>query len=176
MKAFKLLTYDSVKFLSSFWKSSYSFSRFKIPIFILVTVEALFIGYWTSSSRPLYHAEKGYLVKNGKQYIVFWLNDEKQQSMVSLEKLSDALRFIHDELELEVATDRLTFHPLEVLWVKNNIDNYYLYWKTSNSQFLNRLTFVSQDEVDVFHNLFKRGAYTPSPIGHSVALAPIKKN
>jgi len=133
------------------------------------------IGWWTSS-KPVFNAVKGYLVKNGKQYIVFWVNDERQQAMLALDNLESAMSFMRDELNLDFATSAIEHPSVEAVWTKNSIGNVSLYWKTVDSDFLNRLTFASHKEAEIFRDLFSRGAYSPSPIGHSLALRPSKKN
>lgn len=165
-----------MKAFSHFYKKRYSLSQLKLPILLLLILEVVVIVGW-SSSRGIYSkVQQGYLVKDGTKYIIFWQNNQKEQGIVALDCLQSALKFAHDELELEVASLPLAQHPLESLWLQANVYNYSVYWKTLDSGFLNRLTFASKDDAKVYQEFMKKGAYTPSPIGHSLALLPIKKN
>ncbi|NBX67917.1 MAG: hypothetical protein EBR01_03010 [Proteobacteria bacterium] len=157
------------------WARKYCLRRFKLPIITLLLVEALLVAWWTSS-KPVFNAVRGHLVKNGNQYVVFWINDEKQQAMIALDNLSSAVSFVRDELKLDFATNTLEHPVLESLWMKSNVESVSLFWKTTDSEFLNRLTFASYQDAEVFRDLFSRGAYSRSPIGHSLALKASKKN
>jgi hypothetical protein len=165
-----------MKVFSQFCKKRYSLNQLKFPILLLLILEVVVIGGW-SSSRCLYpRVQRGYLVKDGAKFIVFWQNDQKEQGIVALDGLQSALKFAHDELDLEVASSPLSQHPLESLWLQANVYNYSVYWKTLDSVFLNRLTFASKEDAKVYQEFMRLGAYSPSPIGHSLALLPIKKN
>jgi len=45
-----------------------------------------------------------------------------------------------------------------------------LFWKLKSSAFIFRLTFNSRNDAEFFYLAFLKGAYTPSPHGHSVFL------
>lgn len=162
--------------VTSIWEKKYCFNKFKVPIVTLLLIEIVLIVLWAASPNPMFRAVKGHLVKNGQQYIVFWINDERQQAMVTMDNLDSAMGFIRNELNLEFATHGLEHPPLEVVWLKHNLHSFSLFWKTADSGYLNRLTFVSRQEAEVFKDLFSQGAYSRSPIGHSLALKPTKKN
>jgi hypothetical protein len=175
-QAFNLLYLTHMKHFGPLLKKKYSLKQLKLPIFLLLVLEVVAIVAWSSSQGFYPKAQKGYLVKDGTKFIIFWQNDQKEHGVVALEGLQPALKFAHDELELEVGSMPLDLHPLESLWLKANVSSYSIYWKTLDSAFLNRLTFASKDDAKVYQEFIQRGAYTPSPIGHSLALFPLKKN
>jgi hypothetical protein len=162
--------------LNAWLTKKHSFKQLKFPLLLLIVSEFLVVGFWFSGHEPRYHAQKGYLVKHGRYYIVFWQNENREQDSAKLDSLKSAIKFAHDDLALEVPITASSAHPLESLWMKNNLTSYALYWKTLDSEYLNRLTFYSQEEAESFKSFFQKGAYTPSPIGHSIALLPIRKN
>lgn len=154
----------------------HSLKDFKIHILGLIIFEVLAIGGWCMFKPVRDHVDFGYVVKQGNHYLVYWKTDVKEQFVVEQSDLKSALKFAKDELELECATDRLAIYPLEVNWIKPSLGGFTFYWKTINTDFFNRLTFNSHDEAYLFQELVKSGAYSPSPIGHSLALFPKAKN
>lgn len=160
----------------SIWTRRYCYNRFKFPVLLLLTVEFFFVVFWCCRYSTQFNVQKGFLVKDGKQYLVFWIDDERQQSIKTLPSLKEAISFAKTDLGLRIATDTLDHFPVESIWMKHNIEGYSVYWRPINTGFLNRLTFTSLDEAENFKDWFRRGAYSPSPIGHSLALIPIKKN
>ncbi|MFM8316283.1 MAG: hypothetical protein ACKOA8_18550, partial [Deltaproteobacteria bacterium] len=161
--------------MSSILKKKFSVSQLKWPLLLLFVFEVVAVVSW-SSYKPKIYAHKGFVVKNGKSYIVFWIDDERKQASTVLNSLKAAVDFAHDELQLEVVGAPLNYHPIESIWARNNINGFAIYWKTFSSQWINRLTFNSIEEANSFESYLKMGAYSPSPIGHSLALLPIKKN
>jgi len=165
-----------MKYFGRLLKKKYSLKQLKFPIFLLLILEVVAIVAWSSSPGLYPKVQKGYLVKDGTKFIIFWQNDQKEHGVVALEGLQPALKFAHDELELEVGSMPLDLHPIESLWLKTNVSSYSVYWKTLDSAFLNRLTFASKEDAKAYQEFMRLGAYSPSPIGHSLALLPIKKN
>ncbi|MFM8315287.1 MAG: hypothetical protein ACKOA8_13460 [Deltaproteobacteria bacterium] len=149
---------------------------FKFHILLLLLLEVLVISGWVVYKPLQEKIRGGFIVKNGKNYIVFWVTDERNQRMYNEPSLKKAIQFAQDELGLEMASDRLSAYPLEFQWLKNNVSDFTFYWKTMNTDFFNRLTFTSEEEAKLFQSMVLKGAYSPSPIGHALALFPSKKN
>ena len=173
--AYALLFLGEMFWLSSILRKKFSVSQLKWPLVLLFVVEVVAIVSW-GSYKPKISANKGFVVKNGRMYIVFWIDEERKQTSTVLNSLKAAVDFAHDELQLEVVGAPLNYHPLESIWARNNLNGFAVYWKTFSSQYINRLTFNSIEEATSFESYLKMGAYSPSPIGHSLALLPIKKN
>ena len=153
----------------------HSFESFKLHILVLIFLEVLVVAGGVLSRPFRDKVELGYIVKQGKHYLVYWKTDAREQFTLEASDLRTAIQFAREELNLECAKDRLATYPLEFNWLKPSLGGITFYWKTTNFDFYNRLTFTSQDEAELFQTLVKDGAYSPSPIGHSLALLPIQK-
>jgi len=152
------------------------FKLFKWQILGLLFVEALVIVSWNVCDPFREKAQLGYIVKNGKKYFVLWTTTSQEQQIGEFQELNDAIRFAQRELDLECSHDRLGMYPIEYSWLKPNMGGITFYWKMVNYPFFNRLTFKSESEAKLFQELVQKGAYSPSPIGHAIALFPSKKN
>jgi hypothetical protein len=152
------------------------FKLFKWQILGLLLVEALVIVGWRVYDPFREKAQLGYIVKNGQRYLVLWKTASREQQIDEFQDLKDAIRFAKSELELDCAEDRLGFYPIEYSWLKPNMGGFTFYWKVLNYPFFNRLTFKMEAEAKLFQSLVQKGAYSPSPIGHAIALFPLKKN
>jgi hypothetical protein len=137
----------------------------------LIAVEVLLVAFLRFAAGPASHA---FLIKNGKQYMVFWSQDGRYES-ASYGDLKDALSFARRELGLEEGTS-VNGASLETLWMQDRAGSFTLNWKTFQFAHLNHLTFNRESEAKFFESAFRKGSYTPSPFGHSVLLLPVRQN
>jgi hypothetical protein len=114
----------------------------------------------------------GYVIKNGDLYIVLWRTTQDEIRTSEYTTLTEALKFARKNLRLNVAGGPNS-KVLEHLWVRNDVGRSILYWKTLDEGYVNRLTFKKESEALLFRQAFLEGAYSTSPIGHSISLMPL---
>ena len=162
--------------MSRWLLKKHSFKAFKFHLLVLIVLETLVILSWCYYKPLKDKVAGGYIVKQGTYYIVLWSTDTKQQFMFETPDLRSAIQYAREDLGLELAHDRMNMFPLEANWLSSSVGGTTFYWKITNFNFFNRLTFRSLDEAQLFQRFVAGGAYSPSPIGHSLALYPIAKN
>jgi hypothetical protein len=140
-----------------------------IPVELLVAV----VGVRVLVSRERC-AIRGYMVKDGHGFGIGWRDRWDALNYKWFPSFDGAKTYAENELHL--AGGRVTSDTFETesVWVQDRYGTYIVLWKTTHSRFLNQLTFNGKKEADYFASEFRRGAYTPSPFGHSVYLAAIR--
>ncbi|MSP19332.1 MAG: hypothetical protein EXR74_07150 [Bdellovibrionales bacterium] len=164
-----------MKLLSIGLKKRNSLIEKTLAVGFLMLIEFFAVGAYLAPPAK-FKPELGYLVKSGSEYLVLWLDENREQKMITSSSLASAISFASSELFLDVSGRGVSSYQLESLWLKNQTDSYALYWKLLDSNFVNRLTFTSKEEAEKFESLIKLGAYSPSPIGHALSLLPKNKN
>lgn len=137
---------------------------------VVLLLELFLIGL---AMRPTFYAQRGFLVKVGQNYVLGWRDADGEMQTMGYNALAPAVQFAREKLALLPGRNLLLDDSVEHMWLKSGVEGHMLYWKTMNGPILNRMTFANLDEARFFERVFKMGAYSPSPIGHSVNLVPI---
>ena len=143
-------------------------SKSVLVFFMAIELVGLY-AYWMHT-RPV--GERAFLIKSGERYLLAWKDSYQVAGMQFFDSTEAALTFARTTLELSPKA-QATDDNIEAIWVRKDFNRTILYWKTSNVEFVNRLTFRDQKDAQFFENAFRRGAYVTSPIGHSINFMPI---
>ena len=136
-----------------------------VVLLALCCLEGLYLKHlWEKAAKP----ELGFLLKVGSSFVVAWRDPDFGFESKVFPSLEDAMGRV-DGLGLNLAIRGNT--TLEYMSLKDRHGKFVLHWKTFEMRQLNRMTFNSEREAVYFANAIRRGAYTPSPFGHSVFLA-----
>ena len=129
----------------------------------------IFLALWVyQQTEPI--ATRGYLIKNGLEYLLIWNVSDGTERVVRGPELAPLVRLAADKLKLVMSANPNPRDTLESVWLRQDIGRYKLFWKTLQLPYLNRLTFRGIDEAKAFEAAFRRGSYSPSPYGHSILL------
>lgn len=143
----------------------------KVPRFIVVLLLVgeifLGIGFWNRTA-PV--ATKGYVIKNGPEYLLIWNDSDGTQGIFRSAELGAVFEYASGKLKLQRTANPNPNDEVESIWLRKEMGRNILFWKTSRFPHINRLTFSGSDEAEAFQAAFKKGAYTPSPYGHSILL------
>jgi len=152
--------------------------RFRFPLWrgalwLSLILELAVIGYLIRPRLPL--PSRAFLVKVGPEYVLGWRKGEVEVETATYKKVDDALLFAKKELNLEPGRNPFLADDMERIWVRETSSGFVLMWKTVNLQHLNELTFSREYEAKAFEAAFRSGAYSTSPLGHSVNLIPVRR-
>ncbi len=150
-------------------------SKIKRALFLytLLALSVVLVGYIKIQYRTL--VQKAYLSKNGNQFIIAFKDQDEKIELLSYDTLEKAQIYLHEQLGLELRSSLASLEfPMEYVWIRKDLGKSILYWKFSGSDHLNRMTFVNQRDAEFFEQALKKGTYSPSPIGHSLAFFPSK--
>ncbi|MBI4405240.1 MAG: hypothetical protein HY537_13845 [Deltaproteobacteria bacterium] len=118
----------------------------------------------------------GYLVKIGNSYLVAWKKAQSEYGYHSFSNLNEALDYSKQVLGLSEGRPVTSDIELERAWIQDRFGQYVVFWKTSFVPLLLQWSFIKEDDANYFYNAIRRGAYTPSPFGHSIMLIPAAKS
>ncbi len=150
-------------------------SNFKSGLIVLtlLAVNLVLVGYVKLESRIF--AQKAFLSKHGDKFVIAYKDRDENVEMYSFEKLSQALEYLNVNLRVHVVPSLASLdYPIEYVWVRKDVGKTVLYWKFSGNEELNRITFHNEADAEFFANAIRSGAYSPSPLGHSISLMPVK--
>jgi len=139
-----------------------------VGLLALISLEA----YWATSllKSSENRALKGALSKEGKQYVVRWLNEDKTVGFRNFESPLFAMAFAQGELGLIPGKNPVFDDQLEHVWLRKEMGKQVMLWKTARWDQVHRLTFQNEQHARLFLAAFKQGAYSPSPLGHAIHL------
>lgn len=140
----------------------------KLLLIILTVGEIALVGYLWKMTAPL--ATRGALSKNGNTYVLRWENSDRTSEVKMFSSPGEAIEFAKVNLNLEPGTNPRFDDSLETLWVREEMGKKQVFWKTWQLTMVHRLTFENKNHARVFETLFRKGAYSPSPIGHAIYL------
>jgi hypothetical protein len=150
------------------------FHQRRVPPVVMAVILALELAGLAFLMRPAASdAQRGFLVKIGQSYILGWKNLDGEVESANYDDLATAVKFAREKLALLPGKNNLSDDSVEHLWMRSGVEGHVLYWKTLNLPALHRMTFASLDEARFFERVFKMGAYSPSPLGHSVNFVPM---
>jgi hypothetical protein len=115
---------------------------------------------------------KGALSKEGSQYILRWVNDDKVVQLKNFKSPLLAMAFAQSELGLVPGENPSFIGGLEHVWLRKEMGKQVMLWKTTTMDQVHRLTFYNEQHARLFLSAFKQGAYSPSPLGHAIHLKP----
>ncbi|NDD05147.1 MAG: hypothetical protein EB078_09580, partial [Proteobacteria bacterium] len=115
-------------------------------------------------------ALRGALIKNGSEYVLRWENSDKTVEAKSFVSPIVAINYAKHVLNLQPGSNPEYKDAVENVWVRKEMGKAVLLWKTAGLPWVNRLTFSEDSHIQVFEHGFKNGAYSTSPIGHSLSL------
>lgn len=141
-------------------------------VLVLVVFEAGVFLY--AAKHPEVKALRGYLIKSGASYHVAWRDQDLRLDSRSYPSLREALDFANNELKLSDGRNPTWDDSLEYLDVRERSGTYVVLWKTFKLQYLYQMTFFRRSEAQYFLSAFRRGHYSPSPMGHAIPLTPIE--
>lgn len=141
-------------------------------IIALLFFDLFLVGYVKLESKIV--AQKAFLAKHGEKFVVAYKDRDENVGVLAFDSLEEALRNLK-ELRLEMTPSLASFNfPMEHAWLRKDIGKTVLYWKFSGREDLNKITFQSEKDAEFFASAFKQGAYSPSPLGHSLYFLPTK--
>lgn len=143
-----------------------------VAVLLILIIEAGLAWFVWTHSKP--SARLGYIVKNGNSYILFWRDENLAPVVKNYAYLHEALNFAEEELNLRMGVNPQFDGSVEGVWERQDVGKHLIFWKTSELNVLHRLTFRRVTEAKLFARAFKSGAYSPSPYGHSIFLAPLE--
>lgn len=140
----------------------------QIALMVLTLAEVAGISFFWKLSEPV--SLRGSLIKDGARYILRWENSDKTIEAKEFGSPQEAVTFAKNELQLEVGANPNFSDLIENVWVRNEMGKKIVFWKTTGLPFVNRLTFTNLAHADLFEAAFRKGAYSTSPVGHSISL------
>ncbi|NBX81942.1 hypothetical protein EBQ90_02505 [bacterium] len=147
-------------------------SRLTRWLLLMLTIgEIGLIGFVWKSTEP--ESLRAALSKEGTRYILRWENTDHSVEFKTFSSPIEALEFAQQELSLRPGVNPKFNDSLENLWVRNDMGRRMIFWKTWGFDMVHRLTFKDEAHAAVFENAFKKGAYSPSPIGHAIYLVKV---
>lgn len=159
--------------MKTFRIKRYLFGTRRKLLLVFLFVEVILLGSVAYTYRQSIPPDSGFLVKNGDRYVIAWIESSKEYLYMDFGNLSEALNFAKNVLNLEANGRNFGRHSMEYIEIKDRFGAFVLVWKTAEIDFLNQLTFYSQNDAHYFLSAFKKGSYSTSPFGHSVILRPI---
>jgi hypothetical protein len=153
-------------------KSKQTLQKKLIGLFVIIVVE-IFLGTFLWSNTK-HQATSGYIVKNGNSYVLLWKNKDNTLEEKKYAFLHEALQFAQKDLGLQMGSNPNFTGNVEGVWEREDIGKHMVFWKTSDINILHRLTFRRATEAKYFADAFKRGAYSTSPLGHSIFLGLVQ--
>lgn len=142
-----------------------------LAVCFLVVFEVIVFLHATQT--PHNRAMRGYLIKSGTSYHVAWRDQDLRLDLRTYPTLVEALNFANKELKLGNGPNPKWDDAVEFLDVRERAGTYVVLWKTFKYEFLNQMTFYRQADAQFFLSAFRRGHYSPSPMGHSIPLLPL---
>ncbi len=139
----------------------------QIALVLLTLIEVAGISVFWKLTEPV--SMKGALIKDGARYILRWENSDKTADAKEFASPQEAVDFARNELQLEVGANPNFSDSIENVWVRNEMGKKIVFWKTVGLPFVNRLTFTNLAHADLFESSFRKGAYSTSPVGHSIS-------
>ncbi len=147
--------------------------------FLLLAIVGLqvFVGGLLWQSGQTSPALMGFLSERHGHFVLGWTDQVEGLKFVEYSTLGEALNFAGTNLKLTTGhTPRADLTP-EAVWIQERFGNPVVFWKIDANKDLFQMTFESKTDALYFANAFRRGSYTPSPIGHSILLIPsLSKN
>ena len=138
-------------------------------LLVLLVAEVTFLCGWRSNEP---RAQVGYLVKMGSKYVVAYRDQRRNLLVSEYPTLDAALGFTEQTLDLERGVSVSPYNELEYTWLSSRQGAFVVQWKLAHFEPLLRLTFQSRTEAEFFHDAFRTGSYSRSPLGHAVLLMP----
>jgi len=147
-------------------------SRLTRWLLLLLTIgEIALIGHVWKATEP--ESVRAALSKEGSRYILRWVNTDQSVDIKVFSSPIEALDFAKSELSLLPGSNPNFNDSLENVWVREEMGRRMIFWKTWGLDMVHRLTFQDETHAAVFENAFKKGAYSPSPIGHAIYLVKV---
>ena len=143
-----------------------------VGLSVIIAIEIVLVGILWSKTTP--SPNHGFIIKSGNSYVLLWRNQDNTFEGKKYGQLRDALSFAGQNLKLKAAHNPEFPGIIERVWEREDIGKHLVFWKTTELNILHRLTFQNISEARVFADAFKHGAYTTSPYGHAIFLAPIQ--
>lgn len=138
----------------------------KVFLFGFIFLEVCFVRYIWKETEPT--TQKGALAKVGENYVLRWVNTDQSTEVKVFSSPLQAIGFARDHLNLKPGVNPASNDLLENIWTRKNMSKHIVFWKTINLNMVHRLTFNDEHHANVFVSAFKRGSYSPSPVGHAI--------
>ncbi|NBT59360.1 hypothetical protein EBT16_11315 [bacterium] len=146
------------------FRSDSIYTKFLLVGFIIA--EIFLVRFVWKKSEPF--TVRASLAKEGQHYILRWVNSDKTVDIKIFESPVVALHFAREHLSMEPGTNPAFNDLLETVWARKEMSKHVVFWKTVNFNMVHRLTFDNESYAKVFISAFRKGAYSPSPLGHSI--------
>jgi len=145
----------------------------KTVLLSVLFISELLLGaiLWKRSQESIHF---GFLIKNGNEYVIAWQRGEDFIKTQSCSSLGGALAFARDDLKLSASINPFPHSEVENVWFEDRFGKYLVLWTTGDMGALHHLTFRRRSDAVFFARAFRNGDYSPSPLGHSVYLRPIR--
>lgn len=141
----------------------------KISKFLLITfllLEVVVLGFIWKQTEPV--TVRGALSKEGQRYVFRWVSTDQTVGIKIFSSPLQAVAFAREQLNLEPGINPNFQDSLENIWARKEMGKEVVFWKTFNLNMVHRLTFHDENHAKTFISAFKKGAYSPSPIGHAI--------
>lgn len=140
-----------------------------IPVlsFFLVVLVATAGGKREGGAVP----HQGYLVKTGSSYLLITTLGNGSREDYTFQTAEEALQFAKKYLRLEISMNPKQNAEVTELWTREASDRRMVFWRTTYSNDVNRMTFRNEAESRIFERAFKTGSYSTSPSGHAIYLS-----
>jgi hypothetical protein len=148
-------------------------TRHAVTLLILISVEIACSAYMWDQTQS--EVTIGFLSKNGNQFVLGWRESGSQIQVTAWPSASLALRYAREKLHLTQGRSLRPDLALENVWTDKQFGNYVLLWKSESLPEIHQMSFQNYAEAETFADAFRSGSYTPSPVGHSILLVPMKK-
>jgi hypothetical protein len=147
-------------------------SRRLITLLILIGVEIACSAYMWDRIQP--QVSIGFLSKNGNEFILGWRESGNQFQYQAWPTVASALHYARENLHLIQGRTLRPDLTVENVWTDEQFGNYVVKWKTESLPEIHQMSFQNDAEAETFAQAFRAGSYTPSPVGHSILLLPMK--
>ena len=128
--------------------------------------EVFFLRFIWKQTEPV--SLRAALSKEGQRYVLRWVNTDLTSEVKVFSSPIQSVAFAREQLNLKPGVNPEYNDSLENLWSRKEMGKEVVFWKTMNLNMVHRLTFQDENHARTFISAFKKGAYSPSPIGHSI--------
>ena len=138
----------------------------KLLLTAFIIGEVLFVRFIWKQTEPV--SLRAALSKEGQRYVLRWVNTDLTVEVKVFPSPIQAVSFARERLNLQPGVNPDYNDALENIWTRKEMGKEVVFWKTMNLNMVHRLTFQDENHAKTFISAFKKGAYSPSPIGHAI--------
>ena len=145
-------------------------------LLLILLLEVSWVSWYMQSTSQGIFAKRGSLVRAGSEFLFGWIDQHGTFQVTSYKTAEEALRFAEEELSLHPGRNPFSDDNIEHIWRSDRRDKFLVLWKRFDHDFVHQLTFDMKLDALFFEQMFRAGAYSTSPLGHSVNFVPVHQN